>query len=260
MSAVKENANPVVHRVQERRSRGGRKPVGWSHLERLNFLPQQEDELPLARTQDWGVKHTAEDRAVFHALTDVAAANPRNVSLLRKAGLVIPTSTGNALRSPNFVPGRSTKRKVDETSTRRDEIDSEEVFEIIRNIQDPEHPLTLEQLNVVNLSHIQVHDNFDANERGHNATLSTVDVRFTPTIPHCSMATLIGLTIRVKLLRSLPTRFKVTVQIQPGTHASEHAVNKQLADKERVCAALENKHLLGVVNRCIGNGMNSQSE
>jgi len=76
-----------------------------------------------------------------------------------------------------------------------------------------------------------------------------------PTIPHCSMATLIGLSLRVKLLRSLPPRFKVTVRIQPGTHASEHAINKQLADKERVSAALENAHLLGVVNKCIGNGM-----
>jgi hypothetical protein len=47
------------------------------------------------------------------------------------------------------------------------------------------------------------------------------------------------------------------VRIQPGTHASEQAVNKQLADKERVCAALENKHLLGVVNRCIEEGMKS---
>lgn len=73
------------------------------------------------------------------------------------------------------------------------------------------------------------------------------------------MATLIGLSIRVKLLRSLPTRFKVTVRIQPGTHASENAVNKQLADKERVCAALENEHLLGVVNRCIGEGMKSDT-
>lgn len=72
-----------------------------------------------------------------------------------------------------------------------------------------------------------------------------------PTIPHCSMATLIGLTLRVKLLRSLPTRFKVLVKIEPGTHVSEHAVNKQLADKERVRAALENEHLLGVVNKCI---------
>ena len=65
------------------------------------------------------------------------------------------------------------------------------------------------------------------------------------------MATLIGLTIRVKLLRSLPTRFKVTVKIESGTHVSEHAVNKQLADKERVRAALENEHLLVVVSKCI---------
>jgi len=75
---------------------------------------------------------------------------------------------------------------------------------------------------------------------------------FSPTIPHCSMATLIGLCIRVKLIRSLPSRFKVTVAIKPGTHTSEDAINKQLADKERVAAALENKHLLGVVNKCIG--------
>jgi hypothetical protein len=78
-----------------------------------------------------------------------------------------------------------------------------------------------------------------------------VKVGFTPTIPHCSMATLIGLSIRVQLLRSLPDRFKVDVEITPGSHASEFAVNKQLNDKERVAAALENAHLLEVVNQCL---------
>jgi hypothetical protein len=78
-----------------------------------------------------------------------------------------------------------------------------------------------------------------------------VDVQFTPTIPACSMATLIGLCIRVKLLRGLPTRFKVRVKVTPGSHSSEEAVNKQLADKERVAAALENGHLLDVVNKCL---------
>lgn len=37
----------------------------------------------------------------------------------------------------------------------------------------------------------------------------------------------------------------------PGTHHSEHQVNKQLADKERVAAALENSHLIKVINQCI---------
>jgi hypothetical protein len=67
------------------------------------------------------------------------------------------------------------------------------------------------------------------------------------------MATLIGLSLRVKLIRSLPRRFKVDVRISPGSHASEHAVNKQLQDKERVAAALENSHLLEVVDKCIAD-------
>ena len=41
-------------------------------------------------------------------------------------------------------------------------------------------------------------------------------VAFTPTIPHCSMATLIGLSIKVKLLRSLPQRFKVSLNLVLG--------------------------------------------
>lgn len=138
-----------------------------------------------------------------------------------------------------------------------DTITADEVFEVIRTIQDPEHPLTLEQLGVVSCQQIVIHDavrNQSSNpiqQQQSQSQQSICIVRFTPTIPHCSMATLIGLCIRVKLLRSLPIRFKMIVMIEPGTHSTEHAINKQLADKERVCAALENTHLLGVVNKCI---------
>jgi hypothetical protein len=52
---------------------------------------------------------------------------------------------------------------------------------------------------------------------------------------------------------------QVMVSIFPGSHSSEHAVNKQLNDKERVAAALENNHLLGVVNKCIA-GTDTLSE
>ncbi|KAG1472912.1 hypothetical protein G6F56_001264 [Rhizopus delemar] len=121
-----------------------------------------------------------------------------------------------------------------------DPIDSQEIFDLIRSISDPEHPLTLEQLNVTQFDHIQV-------DNDHSKIL----IEFTPTIPHCSMATLIGLCIRVRLLRSLPDRFKVDIKVRKGTHQSEGAVNKQLNDKERVAAALENNHLLEVVNQCL---------
>ena len=53
--------------------------------------------------------------------------------------------------------------------------------------------------------------------------------------------------------RSIPKRFKVSVNIFPGSHNSEEAVNRQLNDKERVAAALENAHLLDVVNKCTEN-------
>jgi len=122
----------------------------------------------------------------------------------------------------------------------RDEIDAREIFDMIRDINDPEHPLTLEELNVVEEDKCVV-----------DLENETIHVEFTPTIPHCSMATLIGLCIRVQLLRSLPSRFKVDVSIAEGTHASEVAINKQLADKERVAAALENQSLIEVVNQCL---------
>lgn len=39
--------------------------------------------------------------------------------------------------------------------------------------------------------------------------------------------------------------------MKPGTHDSEDEINKQLADKERVAAALENPALLKLVNNCL---------
>eukprot|EP00924_Labyrinthula_sp_SR-Ha-C_P006874 snap_masked-scaffold_8-processed-gene-3.61-mRNA-1 protein AED:0.04 eAED:0.04 QI:0/-1/0/1/-1/1/1/0/174 len=124
--------------------------------------------------------------------------------------------------------------------TSPDPFDAQEIFELIKDIQDPEHPLTLEQINVVQIKNIHVNDE-----------KNSIVVYFTPTVPHCSMSTLIGLCIRVKLLRSLPDRFKVDIFVEPGSHSQEDQVNKQLNDKERVAAALENPHLLSVVNKCL---------
>uniref|UniRef100_A0A674EP77 Cytosolic iron-sulfur assembly component 2B n=1 Tax=Salmo trutta TaxID=8032 RepID=A0A674EP77_SALTR len=131
---------------------------------------------------------------------------------LENANPLIFQRTGERLQTAN-----------DEDENVADPIDDREIFDLIRSINDPEHPLSLEELNVVEQVRVRVDDQEN-----------TVGVEFTPTIPHCSMATLIGLSIKVKLLRSLPERFKIDVHITPGTHASEDAVNKQLADKERV--------------------------
>uniref|UniRef100_A0A5B7AYX7 MIP18 family-like domain-containing protein n=1 Tax=Davidia involucrata TaxID=16924 RepID=A0A5B7AYX7_DAVIN len=119
-------------------------------------------------------------------------------------------------------------------------IDQLEIFDHIRDIKDPEHPYSLEELKVIAEDAIEVDDKN-----------SYVRVTFTPTVEHCSMATVIGLCLRVKLMRSLPSRYKVDIRVAPGTHATEAAVNKQLNDKERVAAALENPNLVDMVDECL---------
>lgn len=133
---------------------------------------------------------------------------------------------------------QSRDESLDHDDSVADPFSASEIYEHIRSINDPEHPLTLEQLNVVNPLHIYLTD-------------SSVRVDFTPTIPHCSMATLIGLCIRVKLGMVLPRRFSIQVRIREGTHNNESAINKQLADKERVMAAVENDALYSVVTQCL---------
>uniref|UniRef100_A0A673H5H6 Cytosolic iron-sulfur assembly component 2B n=1 Tax=Sinocyclocheilus rhinocerous TaxID=307959 RepID=A0A673H5H6_9TELE len=151
-------------------------------------------------------------------------------------------SGGTRLENANpLIFQRSGERLLtatDEDEDVADPIDDREIFDIFsKSINDPEHPLSLEELNVVEQMLINVNDEE-----------STVSVEFTPTIPHCSMATLIGLSIKVKLLRSLPDRFKVIL-----VSSQTHLINKQLADKERVAAALENSQLLEVVNQCLSS-------
>ncbi|KAK4490824.1 hypothetical protein RD792_001539 [Penstemon davidsonii] len=91
----------------------------------------------------------------------------------------------------------------------------------IRDIKDPEHPYPLEELKVITEDAIEVDD-----KRSH------VRVTFIPTVEHCIMAT-------------------VDIRVAPGTHATEAAVNKQLNDKERVAAALENPNLVDMVDECL---------
>lgn len=81
----------------------------------------------------------------------------------------------------------------------------QEVFDIIRRIQDPEHPYTLEELNVVSEEQCTYKDDI-------------VTVEFTPTVPHCSMSNLIGLMIITKLRRFLPPNVKTDVFVSKNAH------------------------------------------
>ncbi|KAI1806602.1 hypothetical protein F4811DRAFT_560446 [Daldinia bambusicola] len=128
-------------------------------------------------------------------------------------------------------------------------IDEQEVYDLISTISDPEHPLSLGQLAVVNLPDIHITPSPSGGADPN--TLTRVLVEITPTITHCSMATVIGLGVRVRLEQALPPNYRVDVVIKEGTHSQDDQVNKQLADKERVAAALENDTLKGVLGKML---------
>lgn len=271
---MKENANPTIYAVQAKRVDDDVSYAATESIRRFNIQNAAEyDSINHLKPQQF---LTSVERSIQLATESIENTVKESGGDFKNALGILSTSGmhGGSISSEGMEKLKSgraihlfqpydTKPKIIEV--KRDPITQQEVFDIIRNIQDPEHPLTLEQLNVVNCDHVTVIDNhpdlkknsIDNEEVDQCAKHAhcTVDIKFTPTIPHCSMATLIGLCIRVKLLRSLPKRFKVTVRINPGTHASEVSINRQLNDKERVIAALENVHLLNVVNKCIANGM-----
>lgn len=81
-----------------------------------------------------------------------------------------------------------------------------------------------------------------------------VVIQFTPTVPHCSFSTLIGLAI-IRVIRSqfmVDPAWKLDVRVSPGSHLMETVLNRQFQDKERVSAALENPTVTEVLTRCIG--------
>ena len=136
-----------------------------------------------------------------------------------------------------FLANETERITVETDPSVDDPIDELEIFDLVRNITDPEHPLTLEQLNVLTLDDVSI----DLNDR-------LISVGYTPTVPNCSSGALIGLMILAKLKRTVSHYYKVRVFINPGTHDLEEAINKQLGDKERVAAAFENGGIIGTIN------------
>ncbi len=148
-----------------------------------------------------------------------------------------------------FSPATSSKAESDsDNDSMVEPIDEQEIYDLISTISDPEHPLSLGSLAVVSLPDISIKPTIPSRPQ---STLRTVTVLVTPTITHCSLATVIGLGVRVRLEQSLPARFRVDVKIKEGTHSTAEEVNKQLADKERVAAAMENGTLMGVVKKML---------
>uniref|UniRef100_A0A3Q3C9P9 Cytosolic iron-sulfur assembly component 2A n=1 Tax=Haplochromis burtoni TaxID=8153 RepID=A0A3Q3C9P9_HAPBU len=138
------------------------------------------------------------------------------------------------------------RRSAGYSHTQRTEVKADRsalTSNVIKSIRDPEKPNTLEELEVVTEKCVEVQ------ELGEDEYL--IIIRFSPTVPHCSLATLIGLCLQVKLQRCLPFKHKLEIYISEGTHSTEEDINKQINDKERVAAAMENPNLREIVEQCV---------
>ncbi|XP_067004588.1 cytosolic iron-sulfur assembly component 2A isoform X1 [Anabrus simplex] len=161
----------------------------------------------------------------------------------------------------------------DYLSTSNDEL-KDTIYDLIRTIRDPEKPATLEDLNVVYDEGVfdceRLQGDLDNGVRwtedngmmvngmksqvikpATQGAVCVVRVEFNPTVPHCSLATLIGLCIRIKLLRHIMDKYKLDIYIKKGAHSTEDEINKQINDKERIAAAMENPNLRELVENCI---------
>lgn len=163
------------------------------------------------------------------------------LSIIRKSKEIIGNSIDWELKKNSSLSNTTTDGK-------KENMDTEDmrlfVYDVLRVIKDPERDATLEELNVIQEDDIKVTNIYGLN-------LKEVKVEFKPTIPHCNLATLIGLCIRVKLDRNLPQSCKTCILIKPGSHNTEHTINKQINDKERAAAAMENPSLRQTVELCI---------
>ena len=125
------------------------------------------------------------------------------------------------------------RQKLENDDNIEDKIDIYEIFDLIRNINDPEHPYNLEELSIISLDDIIV----DNENR-------LITVYFTPTIEQCSFASLIGLSIKKKLLNFISPKYNIDVLIKEPKNDSDKNMNKQLNDKERLEASNLNENIV----------------
>ena len=134
------------------------------------------------------------------------------------------------------------REKEENDDNIEDPIDKYEIYNLIKNIKDPEHPLTLEEINVVDEDDIEIDNN-----------KKYITIYYTPTIPNCSLSSLIGLSIKAKLINNVDKRYKIDVLIKPGSQDLEDEINKQLSDKERVLTAIESDNMNKLLSKIIKN-------
>eukprot|EP01105_Mastigella_eilhardi_P003111 TRINITY_DN13957_c0_g1_i1.p2 TRINITY_DN13957_c0_g1~~TRINITY_DN13957_c0_g1_i1.p2 ORF type:complete len:182 (-),score=54.50 TRINITY_DN13957_c0_g1_i1:126-671(-) len=117
-----------------------------------------------------------------------------------------------------------------------------EVFDLLRDIRDPQFASPLEVLGIVRPELIEI-----ATQGPAGGCVVRIGV-----VPQ-SLGALVGLCVRKLLERDLPRRCKVDITVHPQCSPDAQEITKQLNDKERVNAALEHPLLRQAVAHLINS-------
>ncbi len=112
----------------------------------------------------------------------------------------------------------------------------EEVLDVLRKVNDPEHPVSVLDLDIVTENDIEIADD-------------TVKVQFAPTVPFCPMGGAIGIIIKHALEKELDIEAEVSVK--PGSHVQEELLNQTLNNPDRYQEALGKLRNSGLIDQCI---------
>ncbi len=125
------------------------------------------------------------------------------------------------------------------------------IFTLIKKIRDPEFPYFLYVLNIITIEKILI-ENYILNQN------INININVAPTYNMCTMSSIIGLSIEniiyneysglvLKNYFPINWNWKYCITILPAFHIKGLTITKQLNDKERISAAIENFSIRNIV-------------
>jgi len=111
-----------------------------------------------------------------------------------------------------------------------------EILEALKNVFDPEYPLS-----VVDLKIVEEKDIFFDGEK--------IRIEFTPTTPYCPMGGIIGVLIKYALENKFNREFDI--KVKAGGHVQEAILNELLSSKEKYDETIQRLKTAGILERCI---------
>jgi metal-sulfur cluster biosynthetic enzyme len=119
---------------------------------------------------------------------------------------------------------------------RRPLMDKDTVMEVLGKIYDPEYPLSVTELKIVEEEDIDISD-------------EGLTVQFKPTTPYCPMGGIIGILIKYALEKKLG--IPVKVKVKSGSHVQEEIFNEMLNQEDKYREILKKLEDSGILKSCV---------